>query len=116
MSEKIDLNKTVYNKPLYEKTIDTSFSQLGVKTIQEQLDEQPTVEELFELYNELFYNIPKNGTSNSHEYLIQQSSEYIDFDQNNSEVEALQNEIAQLRTELLDAQKQIVELQTGTTL
>lgn len=116
MSEKIDLNKTVYNKSLYEKTIDTSFSQLGVKTIQEQLDEQPTVEELFGLYNELFYNIPKNGTSNSHEYLIQQSSEYIDFDQNNSEVEALQNEIAQLRTELLDAQKQIVELQTGTTL
>lgn len=116
MNEKIDLNKTVYNKSQYEKTIDTSFSQLGVKTIQEQLDEQPTIEEFFGLYNDLFYTIPETGTTNSHEYLIQQSSEYIDFDQNNSEIEALQNEIAQLRTELLDAQKQIVELQTGTTL
>ena len=47
MSKNIDLNKTVYNKSQYEKTIDTSFSQLGVKTIQEQLDDQPTVEEFF---------------------------------------------------------------------
>jgi hypothetical protein len=116
MSENINLNKTVYNKAQYEKTIDTSFNQLGVQTIQEQLDQQPTVEEFFALYNELFYDIPENGSTNSHEYLIQQSSEYINFDQNSAEVEALQQEISQLRIELLEAQKQIVELQTGTTL
>ena len=68
------------------------------------------------LDDKIFYLIPELGNTNSHEYLIQQSSEYIDFDQNSSEIESLQNEIAQLRTELLDAQKQIVELQTGTTL
>ena len=116
MSENINLNKTVYNKAQYEKTIDTSFNQLGVQTIQEQLDQQPTVEEFFALYNELFYDIPENESTNSHEYLIQQSSEYINFDQNSAEVEALQQEISQLRIELLEAQKQIVELQTGTTL
>ena len=32
------------------------------------------------------------------------------------EIDALQAEIAQLRTDLLDAQKQIIELQTGTPL
>jgi hypothetical protein len=37
MSENISLNKTVYNKSQYEKTIDTSFNQLGVQTIQEQI-------------------------------------------------------------------------------
>lgn len=116
MSENINLNKTVYNKTQYEKTIDTSFNQLGVRTIQEQLDQQPTVEEFFALYNELFYDIPETGATNSHEFLIQQSSEYINFDQNNAEIEALQQEISQLRIELLDAQKQIVELQTGTSL
>lgn len=116
MSENINLNKIVYNKAQYEKTIDTSFNQLGVQTIQEQLDQQPTVEEFFALYNELFYDIPENESTNSHEYLIQQSSEYINFDQNSAEVEALQQEISQLRIELLEAQKQIVELQTGTTL
>tara|TARA_R110000822_G_scaffold10358_11_gene39294 strand:+ start:4364 stop:4729 length:366 start_codon:yes stop_codon:yes gene_type:complete len=116
MSENIDLNKTVYNKTQYEKTIDTSFNQLGVQTIQEQLNQQTTVDEFFVLYNDLFYDIPETGPINSHEYLIQQSSEYINFDQNNSEIEALQQEISQLRTELLDTQKQIIELQTGTTI
>jgi hypothetical protein len=92
--------------------IDTSFKQLGVKTIQQQLDETPTVDYFFQLYNELFYDIPELGETNSHEYLITKSSEYIDFQQNLEEIEALQAEIASLRTELLEEQKKVIELQT----
>ena len=106
MAENIRLNKNVFNKPQYQKTIDTSFNQLGVKTIQEQLDEQPTVQEFFDMYNQLFYEINELGPTNSHEYLIKTSSEYIAFDENNEVIEALQNEIAQLREELLEAQQQ----------
>ena len=116
MSESVNLNKQVYDKRQYTKVIDTSFKQLGVKTIQEQIDQQPTVDEFFNMYNELFYQIPELGATNSHEYLIKKSSEYIAFDANQDEIIALQNEIAQLRTDLLDAQKQVIELQTGTTL
>jgi hypothetical protein len=116
MSENIVFNKQVYNKNDYQKIIDTSFTQLGVQTIQQQLTAQPNVEEFFNLYNELFYNIPELGSTNSHEYLIKTSSEYIGFEANNEEIIALQAEIAQLRTELLDSQKQIVSLQTGTTI
>ena len=116
MSENIKLNKQVYNKNNYQKVIDTSFTQLGVQTIQQQLEQQPTTEEFFQMYNDLFYDIPELGATNSHEYLVKTSGEYIAFDANNEEIQALQDEIAQLRTELLDAQKQIIELQTGTTL
>jgi hypothetical protein len=116
MSESVNLNKQVYDKRQYTKIIDTSFKQLGVKTIQEQIDQQPTVDEFFNMYNELFYQIPELGATNSHEYLIKKSSEYIAFDANQDEIIALQNEIAQLRTDLLDAQKQVIELHTGTTL
>ena len=116
MSENIIFNKQVYNKNDYQKIIDTSFTQLGVQTIQQQLTAQPNVEEFFNLYNELFYNIPELGSTNSHEYLIKTSSEYIGFEANNEEIIALQAEITQLRTELLDSQKQIVSLQTGTTI
>ena len=112
MSNKIVLNKTVYNKDVYNKMIDTSFKQLGVKTIQQQLDETPTVDYFFQLYNELFYDIPELGETNSHEYLITKSSEYINFQQNLEEIEALQAEIASLRTELLEEQKKVIELQT----
>jgi hypothetical protein len=116
MSENIIFNKQVYNKNDYQKVIDTSFTQLGVQTIQQQLNTQPNVEEFFSLYNELFYDIPELGSTNSHEYLIKTSSEYIDFEANNEEIVALQAEIAQLRIELLDSQKQVISLQTGTTI
>ena len=116
MSENINFNKQVYNKNDYQKIINTSFTQLGVQTIQQQIDAQPTVNEFFIMYNDLFYNIPETGIINSHEYLIKTSSEYIGFEANSEEIIALQAEIAQLRIDLLDSQKQVIELQTGTTL
>jgi hypothetical protein len=116
MSENVNLNKKVYDKNQYTKVIDTSFKQLGVPTIQERIAAQPNTNEFFAMYNDLFYNIPELGETNSHEYLIKTSSEYIGFQANQDEIDALQAEIAQLRTDLLDAQKQIVTLQTGTTL
>ena len=109
MARNINLNKKVFNKRDYKKTINTTFSQLDVKTVQEQIDEQPTVQEFFNLYNELFYEINELGETNSHEYLIKTSSQYIDFEKNDELVEALQREIAELREELLDLQKQQAE-------
>lgn len=116
MAENISFNKQVYDKRQYSKVIDTSFKQLGVQPINEKIENQPTVNDFFNMYNEMFYDIPELGAVNSHEYLIKQSSEYIGFEANQEEIEALQAEIAQLRTELLDAQKQIIELQIGTPL
>lgn len=108
----IRLNKGVFNKASYEKTINTKFTQLGVKSIQEQIDEQPTIEEFFQMYNDLFYDIPEVGSTNSHEFLVKTSGEYINYNENDELIEALQNEIAQLRQELLEAQQQLVEPQT----
>jgi uncharacterized small protein (DUF1192 family) len=107
MAENIQLNKTVFNKPQYKKVINTSFTQLGVKSIQEQIDNQPTVDEFFDLYNKLFYEIPTEGEVNSHEYLIKKSSEYINFDEINEQILMLQKEISELRVELLNTQKEL---------
>ena len=117
MARSINFNKTVFNKRDYEKTINTSFTQLDVKSIQEQIDEQPTVQEFFNMYNELFYEINELGPTNSHEYLIKTSTDYIDFGKNDELVEALQREIAQLREQLLETQKQLAEssINTSTT-
>jgi len=116
MSENIEFSKQVFNKKQYEKVIDTSFKQLGVESVEEILQQQPTVTEFFQLYNELFYSINELGENNSHEFLIKKSSEYIKFEEKNEIIEALQNEIAQLRTELLDTQKQLIESQTEMSL
>ena len=110
MSENINLNKEVFNKRIYRKTIDTSFKELGVKTIQEQVDEQPTVQEFFNMYNTLFYNINELGPTNSHEFLIKTSQDYIGAEQDNELIKLLQAEIANLRQELLSNQQQLADL------
>jgi len=115
MAENIKFNKQVYNKRDYTKVIDTSFKQLGVQSIQQQIEQQPTVNDFFNMYNDLFYDIPETGEVNSHEFLIKKSSEYIGFEANQEEIEALQNEIAQLRIELLDIQKQNIDLQISSS-
>ena len=79
MSESVEFQKKVFNKKQYEKIVDTSFKQLGVQSPQEQLEEIPTVSDFFQMYDELFYDISEMGATNSHEYLIKQSSEYINF-------------------------------------
>lgn len=116
MAENIDLNKSVFNKRDYNKTIDTSFTQLGVKSIQQQLDEQPTIQEFFSMYNTLFYQINEFGPTDSHEYLIKTSSEYINFEENDEIIQALQNEIAQLREELLETQQIVAGIENPPEL
>ena len=104
MAEEINLNKEVFNKRAYLKTIDTSFKELGVTTIAQEIEEQPNVEEFFDMYNTLFYDIPAEGTTNSHQFLVEQSGEYINFQDKTEEIQALRAEIANLRRENLNLQ------------
>ena len=110
---KIDLKKNVFSKSQYIKTINTQFSELGVTTLQEDLDSQIDVTQFFQSYNDLFYEIPANGATNSHEYLVKTSGEYINFDLIQEEIEALRDEIAGLREENLELQVEITKFQTG---
>jgi len=116
MEQKVNTKKKVFNKAQYPKTINTQFSQLGVTSITQAIAETPTVEEFFQLYDELFYDIPALGATNSHEYLVKTSGEYIDFDQQNEIIEALQQEITSLREELLTTQISLAEAQTGQSI
>ena len=113
--ESVDLRKEVFNKLQYEKTINTSFNEFGVLTINEELETQPTVEEFFGLYNSLFYDIPALGNTNSHQYLVRTSGEYINFDEISEEISALQAEIAQLRGDLLKAQMMNIRTQAASS-
>ena len=100
--EIIDLRKEVFSKAQYVRTIDTSFSELGVTSIGDDLIAQPNVEEFFDQYSELFYDIPPNGEINSHEYLASESGAYAGADSINAEVQVLLDEIAELRRENLE--------------
>jgi len=111
--KQVDLNKEVFNKSQYSNTIDTLFQELGVKTINEEIEEEISVDKFFGDYNTLFYDIPALGETNSHEFLIKTSSEYNKFEDNNIEIEALRLEISNLRQNLLNEQIKNLELTTG---
>lgn len=109
--QKINLTRVVYNKEDYQKTIDTSFNELlPPSPIIE--DDSITVEQFFVYYDQLFFDIPKTGV-NSHNTLIQQSSEYVGDQQTNAEIEALVQEVNTLRAQLLESQTEVTELQTN---
>ncbi len=110
MSETIKLNKQVYVKPQYERVIDTSFTQLVQPSpVAPTSIPAITVAEFFQNYQEIFFQIPKFGSVNSHEYLIQTSQGYIGGNQaDDGTIQALIDEITQLRQENLDLQQQIL--------
>lgn len=112
--EKINLNKQVYNKNQYEKVIDTTFSQLNGNIIAAQQDNIISIEQFFQYYEQLFFEIPKEGETNSHEYLVKTSSEYINFNANADEIDALIQEITSLRQQNLELNQELVKVQAGT--
>lgn len=97
------LNKQVFVKNDFYNTVDTNFSQLVEQPPNIIFDVNlASVEDFFELYNKLFFEIPKEGTTNSHEFIVKESGDYIGSSQNNEETQALLEEINSLRQENLE--------------
>jgi hypothetical protein len=115
-TKNVDLKREVFNKDQYKQVIDTNFSQLGVTSVSASAENTISVEEFFGNYNSIFYDIPPNGETNSHEFLVRESGQYINFDQIADEILALQEEIAGLRKELLAEQIKVIELESGVSV
>lgn len=112
MSEKVNLGRTGFITKAYKNAIDTNFTQLTPPT--PPVEEVISVEKFFDLYTNLFYEIPAEGDVNSHQFLIERSTEYIGFtEENDQDIEALLNEITQLREELLATQEELRTIQTN---
>ena len=112
--EQITLNKSVFEKRQYEKVIDTSFTQLVQPAVTSSVVAPSiSIAEFFTNYQTLFFEIPKYGAVNSHEYLIKTSQEYAGNFNNDETIQALIEEVTQLRQENLDLQQQILNTTTS---
>lgn len=108
------LIKQVFNKTAFDNTVNTSFSELTSSVVTPTGSTLPSVTEFFQYYQDLFYQIPKFGDTNSHQYLVITSQEYIGSEVGGNEViDALIAEITALREENLSLQQ---ELAQNTTL
>jgi len=105
----ISVQKTVFNKDTYGRVIDTQFRQL---INQDVVDETPsfTIDSFFQLYEDLFYQIPKEGDSNSHQYILQKEADYLGISISQDDVQALLDEITLLRQQVLETQQTVNDL------
>ena len=83
----IPIEKQVFDKNQFGRVIDTQFRQL---LIQQEEEEIPsfTIEDFFELYDQLFYQIPREGDTNSHQYILQREADYLGISISQDDVQA----------------------------
>ena len=113
MKIQAELNRQVFDKKKFEETINTNFTQLDTGEDLGFFDiDLATVPDFWTLYEKFFYDIPKLGQINSHEYLAKESAAYAGSDTINDEIQALLDEIAELREENL----QLRENEINTSL
>ena len=105
----IPIEKQVFDKDQFGTVIDTEFSQLL-----NQQTEIPTptftLEDFFTLYDQLFYQIPKEGEADSHRYILQREADYLGVIIDQDDIQALLDEITALRQQVLDAQTALNEI------
>jgi hypothetical protein len=97
----VDLVKQIYGLNTYVKAIDTRFTEL-ITPPEEIITNPVTVDDFFSYYDQLFFDIPVDGTINSHKYLVERSQQYLGGSVIDAEKQALIEEINSLRQQLLD--------------
>ena len=112
--QEVQFTKEVYGKVSYPKIVNTEFSELvSVEETDLAVPDPITVAEFFEEYDRLFFQIPRNGANGSHAAIVERSSSYIGISGQSAEIQALLDEISDLRLQLLTAQQEIVNLSTN---
>ena len=105
----IPIEKQVFDKNQFGKVIDTEFTQLL-----NQQTEIPTptftLDDFFTLYDQLFFQIPKEGDANSHRYILQREADYLGVLIDQDDIQALLDEITALRQQVLDTQTALNEI------
>jgi hypothetical protein len=110
MANDIQIQKTVFNTTEFNKVVNSSFTTFTQPVPAEDTD---TPQELFRLYEKLYYAIDVMGDVDSHEYLVKKSSELLNFNTVTQDIEPLLDEIAQLRQENLALNQQVLQLETN---
>jgi len=109
MSQQINIERQVLDKDNYGRVIDTQFSQL-INQQQEEETPEFTLEDFFELYENLFFQIPKEGDNESHRYILEKEAEYLGIIVSQDDIQALLDEITNLRQQVLDLQTALKDI------
>lgn len=103
----VEFEQRVYEKQPFNEVVDRSFKEFGVTPTASL----PTVEEFFRTYEDLYFVIPASGSTNSHQYLIEKSSELYKLPETLVDIQPLLDEITVLKNQVIQDQQTIADLQ-----
>lgn len=108
MAKKVQIKKTVLDRTAFESAIDRKFTFFATPVPETDPD---TISELFRLYDKLYLQVPIEGPVETHQYLVERSSELYQVDATLESIQPLLDEISQLRVQILEANRRILELE-----
>lgn len=106
MSELVTFNSQVYDRKTVNEVVDRSFREFGQKTVMAS----KTVEQFFQDYEDLYFEIPAKGDVQSHQYLVEKSSELYKMEDTLTDIQPLLDEITALKNQSVQDQQTILEL------
>jgi len=101
------ITKTVLDRQSGQRVISKEFTTFT----QPIEDIEGSIEEFFAEYERLFFDIPIEGATQSHQALVARSGEYSGFEKDTEEVDSLLEELEALRQQNLDLEQTIVDLE-----
>lgn len=107
---KINLESLVVGREEFDRIVDRKFYELT--NDEEVINLSRTIEQFFQDYEDLYYQIPTEGNIASHQYLVNMSSKMFPIIQDQSDIQPLLDEIANLRAQNLKIQQELVTLTT----
>jgi hypothetical protein len=103
----IKVNSTIYQKTQFNNVVDTQFKQLIQSTPVVESSSTIDLTTFFSYYEDLFFAIPKEGSSNSHRYILEKTAEYLGVNLTSSSPQELLDEINSLNSQLLETTKEL---------
>ena len=103
----VSFEKRVYSKDIFNDVVDRSFQEFG----QRPTESIKTVDQFFRDYEELYYQIPATGSTNSHQYLVEKSSLLYKVEQEFIDIQPLLDEITSLKNQSVADKQTIADLQ-----
>lgn len=109
--ELIELQKRHYDQASTSELLDRGFSEIA------KTRDKLTTDNFFNLYQELFYDLPKQG-KRSHTYLIEESSKYIGGyeDPKDDKINDLINQLTEIETAQIETPSEHPLFRNGTAI
>lgn len=106
-SYSVEFEQRVYEKQPFNEVVDRNFKEFA----QRPTASRRTVEEFFQDYEDLYFSIPASGSTRSHQYLIEKSSELYKLPEEILDIQPLLDEITVLKNQVIQDQQTIADLQ-----